>query len=306
MSTAWLAPVLAPVLALWLSFPVLATERLSLPKVHVVAGGASDVFANAYIIEGDDGSVVIDALLTRTGSRELRGRVDALGKPLLAVVLTHGHPDHYGGVTQLVEGRPDVPVVAVRGVDAVIRRDDAMKGERLKAFGIDWAGKRTFPNVVVSEGVRLTFGDITLTSIDIGPAESHHDSAWILRADDGEHIFVGDQVMSGVHAYTTDAHTGRWIESLRLLERRLGGVAKIYPGHGESGGPELLARQVAYLEEFRAHVRTLAAGRTTLSDDQTKELERHMVDFLGHSRMSRWIFEGANPVAGELEGQAQR
>jgi glyoxylase-like metal-dependent hydrolase (beta-lactamase superfamily II) len=177
----------------------------------------------------------------------------------------------------------------------------------LKAFGIDWAEKRTFPNVVVvSEGVRLTFGDITLTSIDIGPAESHHDSAWLLRADDGEHVFVGDQVMSGVHAYTADAHTGRWIETLQRLKRQLRSAARIYPGHGKPGGPELLDRQVAYLEKFRAHVRTLAAGRPTLSDDQTKELERHMVDFLGHSRMSRWIFEGANPVAGELAGQAQR
>jgi glyoxylase-like metal-dependent hydrolase (beta-lactamase superfamily II) len=302
MSTAWLAPALA----LWFCSSVLAAERPPPPTVHVVAGGASDVFANAYIIEGGAGSVVIDALLTRARSRELRDRVDALGKPLLGVVLTHGHPDHYGGVAQLVEGRPEVPVVAVRGVDAVIRRDDAMKGERLKAFGIDWAETRTFPNVVVSDGVRLVFGDIMLTAIDIGLAESHHDSVWVLRGAGGEHAFVGDQVMSGVHAYTADAHTGRWIDSLRRLERRLASAARIYPGHGEPGGPELLKRQAAYLEEFRAQVRTLAAGGPTLSDDQTKELARRMIDFLGHNRMSRWIFEGANPVAAELADSTQR
>lgn len=108
-------------------------------RVHRVPGGPEEMYANAYIIEGESGSVVVDALLTRSAARELHQRIDALSKPLLAVVVTHGHPDHYGGITQLVEGRPWVPVVAIGGVDAIIRRDDALKGERLEAFGIDWA-----------------------------------------------------------------------------------------------------------------------------------------------------------------------
>jgi hypothetical protein len=74
-------------------------------------------------------------------------------------------------VTQLVEGREHVPVVMAKGVDNIIRRDDAMKVERLAAAGFDWAQKRTFPNVVGAGGVRLTFGDITLTSIDVGEKE---------------------------------------------------------------------------------------------------------------------------------------
>lgn len=153
----------------------LAAEPQVFPQIHRVSGGPEEVFANAYIMEGRSGAVV-DALLTRPGSGKLRHRVDAIGKSLLAIVLTHGHPDHYGGVTQLVEGRNEIPVVAVKGVDAVILRDDAIKGERLKTFGIDWAETRTFPNVIVNGGVRLTFGDITLTPIDLGAGESHHDS----------------------------------------------------------------------------------------------------------------------------------
>ncbi len=139
----------AVVTALSLPHATLAAEPDVSPKIHPVTGGPSEVFANAYIIEGKSGTVVIDALPTRSASRKLRQRVDALGKPLLAIVLTHGHPDHYGGVTQLVEAKNNVPVVAIKGVDAIIRRDDAMKGERLKTFGIDWAetnyGGKLFP-----------------------------------------------------------------------------------------------------------------------------------------------------------------
>ena len=132
-------------MALSLSLSALAAEPEGYPKIHQVLGGPSEVFANAYIIEGKSGTLVIDALLTRSASRKLRQGVDALGKPLLAIVLTHGHPDHYGGVTQLAEGKNEVPVVAIKGVDSIITRDDAMKGERLKTFGIDWAQTRTFP-----------------------------------------------------------------------------------------------------------------------------------------------------------------
>jgi glyoxylase-like metal-dependent hydrolase (beta-lactamase superfamily II) len=60
--------------------------------------------------------------------RALRWRVEALQKPLTAVIITHSHPDHYGGVTSLLDGT-DVPVFAVAGVDQVIRRDDHAKPE---------------------------------------------------------------------------------------------------------------------------------------------------------------------------------
>jgi len=56
---------------------------------------------NAYIVEGPDGLVVVDAMLTQTASLDLRGKVDAIDKPLKGVLLTHSHPDHYAGLGNL-------------------------------------------------------------------------------------------------------------------------------------------------------------------------------------------------------------
>ena len=49
---------------------------------------------NAYLVETSIGVIVVDATLGVTDGRALRARVDALKKPLAAVVITHSHPDH--------------------------------------------------------------------------------------------------------------------------------------------------------------------------------------------------------------------
>jgi glyoxylase-like metal-dependent hydrolase (beta-lactamase superfamily II) len=48
---------------------------------------------NAYLVETDNGVVAVDSLLTVTESRAMRAAPERLGKPLLAVLLTHSHPD---------------------------------------------------------------------------------------------------------------------------------------------------------------------------------------------------------------------
>ena len=81
---------------------------------------------NAYLVETPTSLVVVDATLGVSDGKTLRSRVEALKKPLAAVIITHAHPDHYGGVSPLL-GDADVPVYAVAGVNDVIRRDDAAK-----------------------------------------------------------------------------------------------------------------------------------------------------------------------------------
>lgn len=69
-------------------------------------------------------------------------------------------------------------------------------------------------------------------------------------------------------------------------------------------GMDRFRTQTQYLETFRAEVRELSGGRPSLSAKEVDELEMRMVCFLGHDRMARWIQEGANPVAQEINGSA--
>src|SRR5437764_1228416 len=102
------------------------TEGQPIAIVHVFASGENGIFANAYFIETAGHVVAIDSTLLESTSRALHEKIVAIGKPLQAVLLTHGHPDHYNGVTNLVAGGK-IDVIATADTDRVIRESDAIK-----------------------------------------------------------------------------------------------------------------------------------------------------------------------------------
>jgi glyoxylase-like metal-dependent hydrolase (beta-lactamase superfamily II) len=270
------------------------------PAVQQVAAEASGIFANSYLVETREGVVVIDGHLLSSGGKAVRARIERTNKPLLAVLVTHGHPDHYNGITEIVAGA-DVPIVSTRGVDRVIRESDASKEKQwASTFGPEWPAKRTFPNRTLASGESVTFGGVRFTVHDLGPGESHSDSWWMADIDGTPVAFIGDTVLQGVHAYVSDGHTRQWLANLRRLRRELADTRVLYPGHGEPGGLELLDGQRAYLERYRQEVRALARGARTLTEAQKKQLTSRMRVFLPTDKLEFLIPLGADAVAAEV------
>jgi len=268
------------------------------PTVHRHPGGEQDVLANAYLIELESGVIAVDATMTVAESAKLRKELLSLRKPLLAVLITHGHPDHYGGVTGLVAGE-NVPVIASREVDRIIRRDDEAKGRALKAAGIPWVERRTFPSRTLADGESVAFGSVRFTVHDAGPGESHADSYWTMEGA-SKGAFIGDLAMNHVHGFLADGHSGAWLKKLDGIKSSLRTAGTIYPGHGEPGGLELLDWTKAYLEAYRRNVRDLARGQPSLSAEQEAELSRRMAVFLPENRVPQFVIRSADAVAAEL------
>jgi glyoxylase-like metal-dependent hydrolase (beta-lactamase superfamily II) len=206
---------------------------------------------NAYLVETTAGVVVVDATLGVSDARALRSRADALGKSLAAVFITHSHPDHYGGVTSLLDGA-DVPVYAVAGVDQVIRRDDDAKEQILRPmFGNEWATTRTFPSRIVQGGERVTVGDAVFVVTDLGSGESPHDSLWRLESGGPTKVFVGDLVYSHMHAFLGDGFYDRWLANLERAKRDLPADVMLFMGHGKPvTGHGMLDWQTDYIQHF--------------------------------------------------------
>lgn len=204
---------------------------------------------NAYLVETENGVVAVDGLLTVSDARALRARLESLGKPLLAVLVTHAHPDHYAGLTELLAGE-DVPIVATAGVAQVIRQDDAVKDKVLgPMFGDEWPRERTFPNRTAEDGETVTFDGVRFRVADLGPGESPYDSIWILEGDEPR-AFVGDVVYSHMHGYLADGHYEAWLRNLDRVRVMLAPDTVFYVGHGAPASPALLEWQAGYIRTF--------------------------------------------------------
>lgn len=219
------------------------------PTVHRFTSRPSGAFVNAYLVETSRGVVAVDSTLTVSDSTAFRKQLDDLKKPLLGVLVTHAHPDHYGGLTQLVKGL-DVPIVAARGVDEVIRRDDAVKESILRPmFNDEWARERTFPNQVVDDGDTATFDGVKFTLKDLGPGESPHDSVWFM-GDSGREVFAGDSAYNHMHSYLADGYYENWLANIKKLQHDLDPNATLRIGHGDPVDPAFLSWQEKYINTF--------------------------------------------------------
>jgi glyoxylase-like metal-dependent hydrolase (beta-lactamase superfamily II) len=270
------------------------------PTIHVYRSAERGIFVNSFFVEGSDAVVAVDAPLLRSDARAFRARLDALGKPLAGVLINHPHPDHYNGVTELVEGH-SVPIVALADVDVEIRaRDGEKRAQWGPMFGDEWPSSATFPTEHAKDCEVVELGGLAFTPIDLGAGESVSETLWRLTADRPV-AFTGDLVFAGVHPYVADGHTAAWIESLDRAKQLLDPTTVLYIGHGgPSVGIGALQEQKAYLLMLREVIRRLSAGADHLEPAAKEELQRIMWEFLPDAPLAWLLGAGCDAVAAEL------
>lgn len=269
--------------------------------IHTYRAAEPGLNVNSYLVEAESGVVVVDTNLLVSDIEALHARLQALRKPLLAVLVTHPHPDHFNGVAALVKAQ-EVAVYATASVGHVIEEIAAAKRAQWSPiYGTEWPAETYFPNSLLADGDTVQFGELTFTVRDLGPAESHADSYFVASAEGSRPVaFIGDLAFHGTHSYTADGHTSRWLSALDVLSSELAGVGRLYPGHGDPAGPAVFAEQRRYLLYYRELVRRLSGGEPQLPEAAKAELDTAMQAFLPGAPLAWMIGLGADAVAGEL------
>ena len=165
---------------------------------------------NCYILWETEQCLVIDPGFE---PERVMKTCDELGLKIQAILLTHGHFDHVGGVKKIAEKT---------GCQVFLHPDE------LSLPPFITSGKLYYTDTY-AEGDEITLAGMTFTVLH---TPGHTPGAVCLHF--GEHLFTGDTLFAG-SCGRTDLPGGSFATIKASLKRlaSLPGNASIYPGHGE-------------------------------------------------------------------------
>ncbi len=182
---------------------------------------------NCYLVYDEEAreGVVIDPGGDAEELAELLRWVDRLGLRVVAIVVTHGHFDHFLGAPYLSRelGAP----IYMNPRDAEVARVSAKWSP---AFGYEEVVLEEFEPL--SEGSSIRFGDLELKPIE---TPGHSPGSTCLYVE-GEALFSGDTLFAGTVG-RTDLPGGSHRDLLRSIAKIFSSLpldTRVYPGHGPS------------------------------------------------------------------------
>lgn len=194
-------------------------------NIHTMPLGAYQT--NCYLLwEGEsDSCVVIDPGYT---PETVLHQAKKLGKRIEAILLTHGHFDHVGGVRALA---------ADTDCRVYLCAEELSQPEQMTAGPLYYT--HTY-----GEGDLL---ELAGTSIRVIQTPGHTPGSVCLICNDA--IFSGDTLFAD-SCGRTDFPGGSWAQMMKSLKRLAGvqGDYAVYPGHGESTTLEAQRQYNPYLK----------------------------------------------------------
>ena len=230
------------------------TVRIIAPGVWFREGDMDLGHCNNVIIEMKDYLIVIDANYPSGARAAMADAKRISSKPVKYVFDTHHHGDHVYG--NLVWTEAGATTLAFKQVGEEMKRLEPARWQ---------AAAKTRPDVAelkrdAPEPPRQDIAEVQYVLNDGSRKVEFRHFGWAHTRGDGfvylpkeQVLCTGDAVVNGPYNYTGDANIGNWPAVLRAAQKLK--VKYVLPGHGVSGGRELIAGQSQFMEELHKAVK---------------------------------------------------
>ncbi|MGA7964994.1 MAG: MBL fold metallo-hydrolase [Gammaproteobacteria bacterium] len=226
-------------------------QALPSPETHAFMNNPGFIITSQGVVVIDPGSSL------QVGEGVLDKIAEITDKPVVAVLNTHVHGDHWLG-NQAVNSR--FPKAVIYAHERMIERVRNGEGEAWIALfqkmtkGALEGTVVVPPTVGLRDGEVLAFGDTRLRVLHTGKAHTDHDLMIEVIQDRG--MFTGDVVTSRRVPSSDVPQDADFKGQIKAVEAVLATHNQLFiPGHGHSGGREVPNASLRFLKTLYGSVR---------------------------------------------------
>ena len=230
--------------------------------------------ANAGIVIGDKGILVVDTLGSAKGARKFIEDIKKISdKPVRYVVDTHSHFDHtlgnseFAAIHAVILAQTSCPINMNKTLPKVIRnaKDYGITDEDAKAIKI------TYPEVTSPGMMRIDLGNVSVDILFMAP--SHTDDSVMVFIPRDRVLFSGDVLFTDYYPYMGDGDIMGWEKTLDFIKSVP--VDKIIPGHGPVSSKKDVVEMKDYILAFDQKAKELCAKSNDI-DAISAELKKSL------------------------------
>jgi glyoxylase-like metal-dependent hydrolase (beta-lactamase superfamily II) len=176
-------------------------------------------YTASTLISGERDAVLVDPPMTTEQTTQVIKWIEANGRTLKHIFITHGHGDHWFGTGLLLERFPGVTVFAAPGTIDVMRFHASPE---VRASVWD----KQFPDLIPEASVVATTPSDNafelegreLRIVEVGHTDT--DNTTVLHVPSIGLVVAGDAVYNGVHLYLAESANGgiqKWLKGLDTI-----------------------------------------------------------------------------------------